>query len=101
MEMDFRDTSQIKIPKDPFERIIGQEQAVNIAKLVPLQRRHLLLVGPPGTGKSLIAQAIASVLPKPRYEIAVVDNLEHSERPIIEIKDAKQLKKDMQAEQEV
>ncbi len=94
MELDFRNTSQLEIPKNPFERIIGQEQAVHIAKLIPRQRRHLLLVGPPGTGKSMIAQAIASVMSTPKYEIAVVDNPEHPERPIVETKTKRQLMKE-------
>jgi ATP-dependent Lon protease len=91
MEVDFRDTSQIEIPKNPFDHIIGQEQAVHIAKLIPRQRRHLLLVGPPGTGKSMIAQAIASLMPKPEYEISVVDNAEHPERPFVETRNENQL----------
>lgn len=82
---DFEDTSKIILPKDPFERIIGQDEAVRIARLIPKQRRHLLLVGPPGTGKSMIAQAIASVLERPRQEIAVVHNEANPERPIIEV----------------
>lgn len=85
----FKSTAEIKVPKDPLDRIIGQEGAVRFARLVPTQRRHLLLVGPPGTGKSLIAQAISSLLPKPNYEISVLDNPERQERPIIEIKDEK------------
>jgi predicted ATP-dependent protease len=87
-------TADISIPKDPFERIIGQDEAVRIARLAPIQRRHLLLAGAPGTGKSLIAQAIASVLPKPKFEVAVLDNSERHERPIIEIYEghAKQIK---------
>ncbi|MBI5223851.1 ATP-binding protein [Candidatus Micrarchaeota archaeon] len=94
----FENTSEIKIPKDPFERIIGQEEAVRIAKMVPAQRRHLLLVGPPGTGKSMIAQAIASLLPKPKYEISIVDNPEIHERPIVEIRDEPRIKTDQRIE---
>ena len=96
---DFNDTSEIEIPSDPFERIIGQEQAVNIAKLIPIQRRHLLLVGAPGTGKSMIAQAIASVLPKPTYEISVMNNSERPERPIVEIRDEKRIKSEQSKNQ--
>jgi ATP-dependent Lon protease len=82
--MDFETTANIKIPTNPFDKIIGQDDVVRIAHLAPRQRRHLLLVGPPGTGKSMIAQAIASVLSKPRFEISVLQNPENPERPIAE-----------------
>ncbi|VVC03395.1 Archaeal Lon protease [Candidatus Bilamarchaeum dharawalense] len=94
MIMNFETTKDVVIPQDPFERIIGQPEAVAIAKMVPHQRRHLLLVGPPGTGKSMIAQAIASVLTTPRYEVSVLDNSENPERPIVQIRDDDQIKKD-------
>ena len=84
-------TKDIEIPKNPFDRVIGQEEAVRIARMIPKQRRHLLLVGPPGTGKSMIAQAIASVISKPRYEISVVDNPQNPERPIVEIRTKNQI----------
>ena len=98
---DFKTTKDIVIPKDPFERIIGQPEAVAIAKMVPYQRRHLLLVGPPGTGKSMIAQAIASVLTTPKYEVSVIDNPENSERPLVEIRDENAIKKDKKQEKQL
>ncbi len=97
----FESTSEIEIPKDPFERIIGQEEAVRIARMVPHQRRHLLLVGPPGTGKSMIAQAVSSVITKPKYEISVLDNIEIPERPIIEIRDEGMMKKEKKDERKI
>jgi len=99
--LEFDTTKDVVIPKDPFERIIGQPEAVAIAKMVPHQRRHLLLVGPPGTGKSLIAQAIASVITKPRYEVSVIENPENPERPIVEIRDESQIKKDRREEKQI
>jgi len=98
MKISYDSTKDVNIPKDPFERIIGQDHAVEIARMVPYQRRHLILVGPPGTGKSMIAQAVASVLPKPKYEISVIENLQNSERPIIEIRDGTQISKDKKEE---
>ncbi|MDD5022797.1 MAG: ATP-binding protein [Candidatus ainarchaeum sp.] len=93
-DLDFSSTAEIKIPLDLFERVIGQGEAVAIAKIVPKQRRHLLLVGPPGTGKSMIAKAIASVLPKPTMEISVVHNESFPERPILNLRKGEELKKE-------
>jgi ATP-dependent Lon protease len=88
MDGGFSSTAEIKIPSDPLARVIGQDEAVRIAKIAAKQKRHLLLVGPPGTGKSLIAQSIASLIQKPKFEISVLDNSERPERPIIEIRDS-------------
>lgn len=79
-------TAQVRIPEDPLEQVIGQDNAVKLAKIAAKQRRNLLLVGPPGTGKSLIAASIAFHLPKPTEEVSVLHNPENPERPIIEVR---------------
>jgi ATP-dependent Lon protease len=78
-------TDEISIPLDPLDRVLGQEEAIELAKVAAIQRRHLLLVGPPGTGKSMIAQAISLHLPKPTHEVRIVNNPENPERPILEV----------------
>lgn len=90
-DLDFESTKELQLPTDPFERIIGQEEAVRIARLISKQKRNLLLVGPPGTGKSMIAQAISSVLPAPSQEISIVHNEEAPERPIVELRTKNQI----------
>lgn len=80
-----KSTAEIVIPADPLERVLGQEEAIELAKVAAQQRRHLLLVGPPGTGKSMIARALSMHLPKPRHEIRVVNNPENPERPFLEV----------------
>ncbi len=83
---DFVDTSQVKIPSTPLDRIIGQSEAVRLAKIAAAQSRHLLLVGPPGVGKSMIAQAMSFYLQRPTEEIRAVHNPLRPERPLVEIK---------------
>ncbi len=87
----FENTSQVKIPRDPLQQVIGQTSAVNLAKIVTKQRRNLLFVGPPGTGKSLIAQAISFHLPQPTQEVSVLHNPENPERPTIEIRTSQEI----------
>ena len=78
-------TEDILIPSNPLDRVLGQEEAIALAKIAAKQRRHLLLVGPPGTGKSMIARAISMQLPKVKTEISVADNPENPERPFLEV----------------
>ncbi len=92
--LSFETTSEITIPSDPLLQVIGQEHAVEIARIVAKQRRHLLLVGPPGTGKSLIARAIAHLLPPPTQQIEVLENPANPDRPILQIKSGKEVEKE-------
>jgi len=87
----FESTEEIKLPRDPLQQIIGQPEAVRIAKIAAKQRRNLLLVGPPGTGKSLLAQSIAFHLPAPMEEISVLHNPEAPERPFVEVRSAEKI----------
>jgi len=91
---DFETTEEIEIPRDPLKRVIGQDEAIKIAKIAAMQRRHLLLVGPPGTGKSMIAQALSLYLPSPTEEIRVVHNPQNPERPMVEVKTEQELEEE-------
>ena len=79
-------TADVLIPDDPLKRVIGQDEAVKLARIAAQQRRHLLLVGPPGTGKSMIAQALSLHLPSVTEEIRIVHNPENPERPLVEVR---------------
>jgi ATP-dependent Lon protease len=83
---DIDDTFDVPIPKDPLKRIIGQDFAIKVARMAAQQRRNLLLIGPPGIGKSMIAQALSFHLGEPSEEIWIVHNPENPERPFFEIK---------------
>jgi len=58
----FDDTSQIRIPEDPIERVILQDRAKMAIRKVAQNRGHMLMVGRPGTGKSMLAEMFREVL---------------------------------------
>ncbi|MBN2014204.1 MAG: AAA family ATPase [Candidatus Altiarchaeota archaeon] len=91
---DIETTEDVEIPRNPIERIIGQGHAINKVTSAVKQRRNLLLVGPPGIGKSMIAQALALNLPKPTEEVRVVHNPHNPERPILETIKGEEMEKE-------
>ncbi len=78
-------TSEVTIPTDPFERIVGQEHAVRLVRAAVQQRRHVLLCGVPGVGKSLLAKAASTLLPPPKQEIRIRHNPAQPDRPTVRI----------------
>ena len=60
----FEDTSQVSVPDDPIEKVIFQERAKSAVRKIAQNRGHVLMVGRPGTGKSMIANMFNEVLDK-------------------------------------
>ncbi len=61
--LNFKTTSELKVSSKIAEQIIGQDQGLQLIKKAAQHRRHVLLIGHPGTGKSLLGQALAELLP--------------------------------------
>src|SRR3989344_4121590 len=79
-----KSTAEIKIPKNIVDQVVGQENAINIIKKASKQHRHVLLIGNPGTGKSLIGQALAELMPMEKLvDVLVYPNITDENTPLI------------------
>ncbi len=82
--VEFQTTEDIKVPEKLIDQVIGQEHAVEVIKTAAGQKRHVLLIGEPGTGKSMLGQAMAELLPTESLEdVLVFPNSEDENMPRI------------------
>lgn len=83
-ELDFETTEEIEVSDKIINQVIGQDKAVKIIKKAAKQRRNVILIGEPGTGKSMLGLALAELLPKTDLvDILCLPNEEDENNPKI------------------
>jgi ATP-dependent Lon protease len=83
-EFSFKTTAELNVTSKLIEQVIGQDDAVRVIKKASTQRRHVLLIGEPGTGKSMLGLAMAQLLPKEKLVDTIsFQNPDDENQPII------------------
>jgi Lon-like ATP-dependent protease len=65
-------TAEIEVPDRLVDQVIGQEHARDVVMKAAKQRRHVMMIGSPGTGKSMLAKAMSELLPKEELQDVLV-----------------------------
>ncbi len=85
-EQTFISTEDIEIPENMADQVIGQKDAVYVIKKAAEQRRHVMLIGEPGTGKSMLAHSMVEFLPMGENEdLIAYANKEDPNEPLIKV----------------
>src|SRR5437899_12210364 len=71
-KVDFRSTAEVKIPERLVDQVIGQERAVEVIRKASEQKRHVMLIGDQGTGKSMLARSMTVMHPRDELQ-AIID----------------------------
>lgn len=84
--INFEDTSGVKVPENLIDQVIGQDEAVEVIKKAAHQRRHVMLIGSPGTGKSMLGKAMSELLPvEELQDVLIYHNPEDNNAPRVRV----------------
>jgi Lon-like ATP-dependent protease len=82
----YKSTKDIKIPDRLVDQVIGQDDAVVVIKKAAEQKRHVMLIGDPGTGKSMLARSMTEFLPRDELQdVIAYHNPEDPNEPKIRV----------------
>jgi Lon-like ATP-dependent protease len=77
-------SKDIEVPDRLVDQVIGQDHARDIVLKAAKQRRHVMMIGSPGTGKSMLAKAMSQLLPREELQdILVYHNPDDGNEPKI------------------
>ncbi|MBN1329193.1 MAG: ATP-dependent protease LonB [Candidatus Heimdallarchaeota archaeon] len=84
IDVNINTTAEIPVPTRLIDQVLGQKRAVDLVRKAAIQRRNVLLIGEPGTGKSMLGAAMAELLPREDLEdILCVPNRKDPNTPKI------------------
>ncbi len=96
---EFATTAEVAVPDKLIDQVIGQERAVEVIRKAAEQRRHVMLIGDPGTGKSMLARSMTELLPHEELEDTIAyPNQEDPHAPRIRVVPAGKGKEIVQAQ---
>ena len=88
-DQDFNTTDEVHIPELMADQVIGQDEAVHVIKKAAAQKRHVMLIGEPGTGKSMLANSMVEFLPQGELQDVIsYHNPEDYNEPRIRVRPA-------------
>ncbi|HEV2316573.1 MAG TPA: ATP-dependent protease LonB [Thermoplasmata archaeon] len=84
--MPYATTANVEVPPRLLDQVIGQDEAVEVAQKAATQKRHMILIGEPGTGKSMLARAMVDFLPREQLQdVLAYSNSEDPNEPKIRV----------------
>ena len=96
---EFETTADLEIPEKLVDQVIGQEEAVKVIRKAAEQKRHVILIGDPGTGKSMLARSMLDFLPKGELQdVIAYHNPDDANEPKVRVVPAGKGKEIVQAQ---
>lgn len=81
-----RGTEEVEVQSRLIDQVIGQSEAMETIKKAARQHRHVMLIGSPGTGKSMLGKAMTELLPaEDLQDVLIYPNGDESNNPQIRV----------------